>query len=227
MAGVVALFATVVCALPAQAALVETLSTDAWTSPTRFQARIGNNALDGRWELRVRGAGSNGDFQRTYHNGVTESFLLQHDSATGDLTFTLGADTWVIDEAERTAWNSIGIEMRVRDNAPNLRSFTLDNLVFASNRVASQSLDNDSLLVANSGGSDRQLSLTLQDEADWYLADFTLSGNLNWSWAGVEPTSGDLRFRIGVTDRVTNVPLPGAAWLLASALGLMAARRKV
>ncbi len=207
--------------LPAQAALLEATSTGSWNSPTRFQGRIGNNALNGAWELRVRGNASNSDNQRTYQSGVTESFSLQHDSATGDLTFALGGDTWVIDEDERTAWNTLGIEIRVRDNDPNLRTLTLENLVYQSNRIGTQSLDNDTLMVTNTAGSDKTVRLTLQDDADWYLSDFIVTGDMTWVWAGVTPTGGDLRFRIGVSDQVTGVPIPGAMWLLTSALGFL------
>jgi len=220
----------------ANAALIETTAAgyDATCCESYYQARIGDNTIGGPednavnqpWEIRERQDGVDTYSQRTYISGVGESFTLTQNTTLGLLTFTLGADVYEMDFAPNTGWKTIGIEIRVRDPAENPRLLTIDNLSFQSIGIADTVLDNQTLFVSNSGVPPRQTALFIQDDADRYLGDFTLSGTMTFEWSGEAAETGDLRFRIGVSEQVTGVPLPPAVWLFGSALGLLAGLRR-
>ena len=198
-----------------------------------YQARIGDNTVGpvtdnvvgAPWEMRSRLDGVDTYSQRTYSNGISESFTLTHNAALGRLTFTLGSDVYEMDFADNTGWETIGLEIKIRDPDTKPRTLTLDNLYFQSAGVADTALSNDSFFVSNSGapGVERQTALYIQDDSTVYLGDFTLSGNMTFAWSGEEAEAGDLRFRIGADGQVTGVPIPAAVWLFGSGLiGLIA-----
>lgn len=211
------------------AALVETEADayDAVCCESYFQARIGDNtigpetdnAINRPWEVRSRQGAVDTYFQRTYTSGVSEAFALTYNASLGRLTFTLGADVYQMDFGSNTGWETVGLELRVRDPAINPRTVMLDNLYFQSSGVADTALENSSLFASNAGEpAPRQTALFIQDDTATYLGDFTLSGNMTFAWSGQAAESGDLRFRVGVAGQVASVPLPAAMWLYSFAL---------
>ncbi len=174
------------------------------------EGRIGNNALNGAWELAVWELGAVGtpkdQAQATFTNDVAIPFELSW-NGVDTVTYTVGGTT--------VSWGSVG------------GSFTD---IFIRARAGSSSVvDLTDLDLAGSGLSIGDL--TAHDEAaylrisnmDQAFGAFTLTGNQRFQWTGSRPNNSALAYQIKMTNVI---PAPGAAALegLAGFAGLRRCR---
>jgi len=182
----------------------------------------------GKGSSKGSGKGNDESYKTDFEGDVSYGFTLSHSSATGNLTFTIGGlEPLVIELDQNTGWENIGLYVEAKGDDKDGRQILIENLVLNEGRSDKYVLENDALLGSTVKGDEKKQGIILTDDAGNPFHDFVLSGDLVFSWNGKEPKEGDLKFLIGVSDLVSDVvPIPAAAWLFGSALGLLGMTRR-
>lgn len=193
-----------------QAAVVETTFSgwDIFGFADHFEVR---NGSPGDWEVgRKSGASVLQSANDDWSNGQTKSFTLSHSLATGDLVLSIGNTVMTWDFAGSTAFNELSIMAKgaTTGEGNNVYTSTISDLRL------------DGILLTNNVLSDDDNSRNGLRLTGKTFSDFILSGDLTFSWAGATPSGSRIEMFLGVNDSVL-VPVPAAAWLFGSALGLL------
>jgi hypothetical protein len=195
-----------VVAAPALGALtVQHLATDQdlldLLSDTLYVAegRIGNNALDGDFEIDLGGSTAAPEVTRQYvwPNGTPVSWSLVYDHTSKLVTFTVGAEvlSWT---SSLSGYTDIFVRTRAVDAGTDITvgGMTLDAEVVGD--ASATSGDASGLDILWIGGG------TLQD-------GFTLTGQATLSWTGATPQHSRLAFQIKV-GTLTPLPVEETTW---------------
>ena len=210
----------------ANAAVIEVFQSAGWTAPEEhyyFQNRYGDNAAGGDWEFARRegllpaGIAETDDF--AWLSSQAESFTLVHNSATGELTFTLdpgGQDlssSWFFTPLD--GFDAVMLGAIVTGESDAIRRVAWDNLV-----LNTSALTNNSVSASALGGGTSSAGLTFVDFGGGELNGFTLSGTLEYQFLGPTPAANSLISYVGV-EGASVVPIPAAVWMFASGLSLL------
>ncbi len=216
------LIAWFLCFSTAQAAVVETTYTgwDEFCCEPHFEIRYGG-ASD--WEIGAKNPGVVSTAQHdTWVDGIAQAFTLSHDSASGDLTFTIGGSApMTLDLVPATAWNKISIMAKTSTSEAQY-VVTIDNLVFNSGEADQYAIANVPL-VASAGSKD---GVFITQDTLTPFADFSIDGELTFSWGATSPAGSHLEMFIGVAGQEAVIPVPAAIWLLGSALAFLGTQRR-
>lgn len=175
------------------------------------EIRLGNNAVNGDWEVGVQNPpGTPIDVrQAAFGNGVGYAFSLGYAAATDALALTIGGVTSQT-TVDLSGMRSMFIRSR-SDSAADTTSLT--NLSLNGMAVG---VDN----IPAGAGSANTAYTVIENFA--FDGDWTLTGVSTFAWDGAAPSGSRLASQFKLTD-VAPVPLPAAAWMLLSGLGALAA----
>jgi hypothetical protein len=171
--------------LVSDAAITVTTGTGNLTWPSQpiaqFVARFGNDAITAPWELSNNW--NNGTAQDTQQyvwlNGVNVPFTFNHNSVTGTTTLTLAGVT-------TTTWNftppflTQDIWLRVYTFSSNYTS-RIDNLSLNGTPIGAS-------IVAQGSPAYTYMHIHRDQIPYSQLANFNLTGNINFSWTGSPST---------------------------------------
>jgi len=195
------------------------------------EARYGNNAGNGNWEMGVgidtQQSSLSNMIQRTWTNGVSQDFTLTYLAGTGQLV--LAIDPWpnsVSYNVGPLSVNDLAIRIGFGDGSGTNTGnrVELTNLAFT----------NDYLVTPPAAIAPDSLTSTLDESGARYLLlengfstgdSFQLSGSLLFEWSAANSALAGSRpsFQVKVVEAV---PEPGSVALLAVAGLALAARRR-
>jgi hypothetical protein len=195
-----ALLAALAFALPAQGALVTTHygsdqeMIDIMAEPHFVaEGRIGNNALNGDFEMDIGRSTSSPDAvaQLVWPNGTAVPFTLTHDGA-GTATFSMAGET--LDHDPIDGFTDVFIRVRAVDGGT---SIVVTDLVLDGEIVGD---------LTSTTGDGAGLDI-LRIEGGELGDGFTLTGTATLAWTGTPPQHSRLAFqlKIGAPDGVVSI----------------------
>jgi len=163
------------------------------------EGRIGNNAMNGDFEIDLGGSTSAPEVQRQYvwPNGTPVAWSLVYDHLTNLVTFTVGAEvlSWT---SPLSGYTDVFVRTRAVDAGS---SITIDAIVLDAEAVGDASAasgDASGLDILWIGGG------TLHD-------GFTLTGQATMDWTGATPLHSRLAFQIKV-GKLVPLPVEETTW---------------
>jgi hypothetical protein len=171
-------FAFILMPLVSYAAITVTTGNLTWPSQpiAQFTARYGNNAIGGTWELSNNW--NNGLAQDTkqyvWGNGVNVPFTFNHNSLTGTTTLTLAGGTSTTWHHTTSPFLTQDIWLQVRSSSANFTS-RIDNLSLNGTPIGAT-------IIAQNNTT--YMHIHRDQIPNSQLANFNLTGNMNFSWTG-------------------------------------------